>query len=152
MCIFAPENRKEKEEQERESRDMNSQFSQKMSEVLAYSREEAIRLQTGFIGVEHLMLGMIRKGDGKAIEMLNALSVDLLQIKRQLEDGLKEKAADDVSSFQIFSHTDELALNEEAGRLLRLSVLEARIQRKLEVDTEHMLLAILKEGNNMAAN
>ena len=151
MCIFAPENRKEKEEQERESRDMNSQFSQKMSEVLAYSREEAIRLQTGFIGVEHLMLGMIRKGDGKAIEMLNALSVDLLQIKRQLEDGLKEKAADDVSSFQIFSHTDELALNEEAGRLLRLSVLEARIQRKLEVDTEHMLLAILKEGNNMAA-
>ena len=49
---------------------MNSQFSQKMSEVLAYSREEAIRLQTGFIGVEHLMLGMIRKGDGKAIEML----------------------------------------------------------------------------------
>jgi len=151
MCIFAPENRKEKEEQERESRYMNSQFSQKMSEVLAYSREEAIRLQTGFIGVEHLMLGMIRKGDGKAIEMLNALSVDLLQIKRQLEDGLKEKVADDVSSFQIFSHTDELALNEEAGRLLRLSVLEARIQRKLEVDTEHMLLAILKEGNNMAA-
>ena len=151
MCIFAPENRKKKEEQERESRYMNSQFSQKMSEVLAYSREEAIRLQTGFIGVEHLMLGMIRKGDGKAIEMLNALSVDLLQIKRQLEDGLKEKAADDVSSFQIFSHTDELALNEEAGRLLRLSVLEARIQRKLEVDTEHMLLAILKEGNNMAA-
>ena len=130
---------------------MNSQFSQKMSEVLAYSREEAIRLQTGFIGVEHLMLGMIRKGDGKAIEMLNALSVDLLQIKRQLEDGLKGKTADDVSSFQIFSHTDELALNEEAGRLLRLSVLEARIQRKLEVDTEHMLLAILKEGNNMAA-
>ena len=151
MCIFAPENRKEKEEQERESRYMNSQFSQKMSEVLAYSREEAIRLQTGFIGVEHLMLGMIRKGDGKAIEMLNALSVDLLQIKHQLEDGLKEKAADDISSFQIFSHTDELALNEEAGRLLRLSVLEARIQRKLEVDTEHMLLAILKEGNNMAA-
>ena len=151
MCIFAPENRKKKEEQERESRYMNSQFSQKMSEVLAYSREEAIRLQTGFIGVEHLMLGMIRKGDGKAIEMLNALSVDLLQIKHQLEDGLKEKAADDVSSFQIFSHTDELALNEEAGRLLRLSVLEARIQRKLEVDTEHMLLAILKEGNNMAA-
>ena len=151
MCIFAPENRKEKEKQERESRYMNSQFSQKMSEVLAYSREEAIRLQTGFIGVEHLMLGMIRKGDGKAIEMLNALSVDLLQIKHQLEDGLKEKAADDVSSFQIFSHTDELALNEEAGRLLRLSVLEARIQRKLEVDTEHMLLAILKEGNNMAA-
>ena len=151
MCIFAPENRKEKEEQERETRDMNSQFSQKMSEVLAYSREEAIRLQTGFIGVEHLRLGMIRKGDGKAIEMLNALSVDLLQIKHQLEDGLKEKAADDVSPFQIFSHTDELALNEEAGRLLRLSVLEARIQRKLEVDTEHMLLAILKEGNNMAA-
>ena len=130
---------------------MNSQFSQKMSEVLAYSREEAIRLQTGFIGVEHLMLGMIRKGDGKAIEMLNALSVDLLQIKRQLEDELKGKTADDVSSFQLFSRTDELALNEEAGRLLRLSVLEARIQRKVEVDTEHMLLAILKEGNNMAA-
>ncbi len=130
---------------------MNSQFSQKMSEVLAYSREEAIRLQTGFIGVEHLMLGMIRKGDGKAVEMLNALSVDLLQIKRRLEDGLKENTVNDVSSFQLFSHTDELALNEEAGRLLRLSVLEARIQRKVEVDTEHMLLAILKEGNNMAA-
>lgn len=130
---------------------MNSQFSQNMSQVLAYSREEAMRLQTGFIGIEHLLLGMIRKGDGKAIEMLNGLSVDLPHVKRQLEEGLRGKSDEYVNPFLFSSPTEELSLNEEAGRLLRLSVLEARIQRKAEVDTEHVLLAILKEGNNMAA-
>lgn len=130
---------------------MNSQFSQNMSEVLAYSREEAMRLQTGFIGIEHLVLGMIRKGDGKAIEMLNGLSVDLPHVKRQLEDGLRGKSEGNINPFLFSASAEELSLNEEAGRLLRLSVLEARIQRKAEVDAEHVLLAILKEGNNMVA-
>lgn len=133
---------------------MNNQISREMSEVLAYSREEAIRLQMSTIEPGHLLLGMIRKGDGKAIEMLNGLSVDLMHIKRCIEQELVSRRTDVAESAfpgMASRAADELILNEEAARLLRLSVLEARFQRKDEVDTEHVLLAMLKEGNNMVA-
>ena len=122
---------------------MNSQFSPKLSIVLAYSREEAMRLQTPFIGSEHLLLGIIRDGDGRAIDALNALSVDLLNVKQELEMKLREQGAS--------VNLDEPNLNEEASRLLRLSVLEARLHRSDEVCTEHVLLAMLKEKKNMVA-
>ena len=122
---------------------MNSQFSPKLSLVLAYSREEALRLQNAFIGPEHLLLGIIRDGDGKAIDILNALSVDLLRIKQELELKLRE----DWTSVD----RNEVNLNEEASRLLRLSTLEARLHRSDQVYTEHVLLAMLKEKNNMVA-
>ena len=133
---------------------MNNQISREMSEVLAYSREEAIRLQMSTIEPGHLLLGMIRKGDGKAIEMLNGLSVDLMHVKRCIEQELVSRRTDVAESAfpgMASRAADELILNEEAARLLRLSVLEARFQRKDEVDTEHVLLAMLKEGNNMVA-
>ena len=133
---------------------MNNQISREMSEVLAYSREEAIRLQMSTIEPGHLLLGMIRKGDGKAIEMLNGLSVDLMHVKRCIEQELVSRHTDVAESAfpgMASRAADELILNEEAARLLRLSVLEARFQRKDEVDTEHVLLAMLKEGNNMVA-
>ena len=133
---------------------MNNQISREMSEVLAYSREEAIRLQMSTIEPGHLLLGMIRKGDGKAIEMLNGLSVDLMHVKRCIEQELVSRRTDVAESAfpgMASRAADELILNEEAARLLRLSVLEARFQRKDEVDTEHVLLAMLKEGNNVVA-
>ncbi|MBR5804295.1 MAG: ATP-dependent Clp protease ATP-binding subunit [Bacteroidaceae bacterium] len=122
---------------------MNSQFSPKLSIVLAYSREEAVRLQTPFIGSEHLLLGIIRDGDGRAIDALNTLSVDLVNVKQELEMKLREQGAS--------VNLDEPNLNEEASRLLRLSVLEARLHRSDEVCTEHVLLAMLKEKKNMVA-
>ena len=130
---------------------MNHQFSQKVSEVLSYSREEAARLGNGYIGAGHLLLGLIRSGEGRAIEVLNDLSVDLKGIKSQLDSDLKASVRRREDGIAFFPHIDSLLLNEEANRLLKLSALEARVQRKTEVDTEHVLLAILKEGNNMAA-
>ena len=122
---------------------MNSQFSPKLSLVLAYSREEALRLQNAFIGPEHLLLGIIRDGDGKAIDILNALSVDLQRVKQELELKLRE--------YWTSVSQNEVTLNEEASRLLRLSTLEARLHRSDQVYTEHVLLAMLKEKNNMVA-
>ena len=122
---------------------MNSQFSPKLSIVLAYSREEALRLQNSFIGPEHLLLGIIRDGDGRAIDVLKALSVDLQRVKRDLELNLRDQWTS--------VNQDEVNLNEEASRLLRLSTLEARLYRSDQVYTEHVLLAMLKEKNNMVA-
>lgn len=132
---------------------MNSQFSQKLSNVLAYSREEADRLRNDYIGPGHLLLGLIRDGEGKAVDVLRGLSVDLKHVKQQLDKELRGRL-DDVEECDKMSDVakvDELLMNEDAVRLLKLSALEARIQRKGEVDTGHVLLAILKEGNNMAA-
>ena len=128
-----------------------------MAEVLAYSREEAIRLRADIIGVEHLVLGMIRQGKGAtAYMLLEALSVrmDIPTMKQKLEElaGNRDKNVDtDALQAASMAHPNGLLLNEEAGRLLRLSALEARMQHKAEVDTEHVLLAILKEYKSMTA-
>ena len=114
---------------------MNHQFSQKVSEVLSYSREEAARLGNGYIGAGHLLLGLIRSGEGRAIEVLNDLSVDLKGIKSQLDSDLKASVRRREDGIAFFPHIDSLLLNEEANRLLKLSALEARVQRKTEVDT-----------------
>lgn len=126
---------------------MNSHFSHKLSEILSYSKEEAIRLNNSSIGAGHLLLGLIRDGQGRAIEVLNRLSVNLSRVKRQLEDDLRfEERRQSYGD-----STNGPSLDEMASRLLRLSVLEARLQRSDEVDAEHVLLAILKDKKNMAA-
>ena len=132
---------------------MRGQFSQKVSTVLAYSREEAVRLQNPSIGPGHLLLGLIRDGEGRAIDVLRDLSVDLEQIKSQLEEKLLQNdiCGETGGKVASFPHINDMVLNEEANRLLLFSALEARGQHKTEVDLEHVLLAILKEGNNMAA-
>ena len=132
---------------------MRGQFSQKVSTVLAYSREEAVRLQNPAIGPGHLLLGLIRDGEGRAIDVLRDLSVDLEQIKSQLEEKLLQNdiCGETGGKVASFPHINDMVLNEEANRLLLFSALEARGQHKTEVDLEHVLLAILKEGNNMAA-
>lgn len=130
---------------------MNRQFSHRVSEVLAYSKEEAIRLNNNYIGPEHLLLGLIRDGQGRAIEILKHLSVDLKRVKSQLEDDLRSRVG--MQSYANSAVGGEMgpSLNDVASRLLKLSTLEARLQRSTEVDTEHVLLAILKESNSMAA-
>lgn len=125
---------------------MNSPFSQKVSEIIVYGKEEATRLRNGYIGPEHLFLGLIRDGEGKAIEILNKLKINLQDIKQELEIRLGQKTISSILS------DEEITLTSEASKILKLCILEARLLKNTVVDTEHLLLAILKDKNNLAAN
>lgn len=124
---------------------MNNDFSQRMSELLLLSKEEAIRLRSKSINPEHLLLGIIRKGKNTAIEILNALDVNILDIKESIE---RRSISSDYST-EI--NTDKLEMSLNTARILRFSTLEARAFR-VTADAEHLLLGILKERNNLAAD
>lgn len=124
---------------------MNSQFSQRVSDIIAYSKEEANRLRNRYIGPEHILLGMLRDGGGKAIEILIRLDVDLQRIKSRLEGLLK-----DVEDETLLPDGD-IPLSPIAAKILKMCMLEARLLKSTTADTEHVLLAILKDGDNLAA-
>jgi ATP-dependent Clp protease ATP-binding subunit ClpC len=124
---------------------MTSQFSPKVSEILAYSREEAARLASRSVGPEHLLLGMLRMKDGPVIDVFNRLNLNLPSIKTELENRVRE------DEIQQPIYTNELVLNEKASNILKLAVLEARIQRTTKVDEQHLLLAILHDAANNSA-
>ena len=124
---------------------MTSQFSPKVSEILAFSREEATRLASRSVGPEHLMLGLMRLKDGPVRDVLQRLDVNMLSMKTELEMRVRE----DELNMPI--NTSELVLNEKASNILKLAVLEARLQRTTRVEEQHLLLAILHDmGNNGA--
>lgn len=125
---------------------MNSPFSQKVSNIIIYSKEEATRLRNGYIGPEHLLLGLIRDGEGKAIEILTKLHIDLQDIKHEIETKLIDK------NISIVNNEADITLTSSASKILKLCILEARLLKNTVVDTEHVLLAILKDKNNLAAN
>lgn len=118
---------------------MTSQFSPKVSEILAFSREEAIRLASNNVGPEHLLLGILRGKSGPVIELFHRLDINIQRVKAELEQRVKEE----MSSTPI--HASELILNERANNILKLAVLEARIQHTQLVDVQHLLLAILHD-------
>ena len=118
---------------------MTSQFSPKVSEILAYSREEAARLASRSVGPEHLLLGLLRMKDGPVVDIFKRLDINTLSVKAELENKVRE----DEIGMPI--HTNELVLNEKASNILKLAVLEARIQRTQKVDEQHLLLAILHD-------
>ena len=124
---------------------MTSQFSPKVSEILAFSREEAARLASRSVGPEHLLLGMLRSNDGPVIDLFHRLNLNLQSIKTELEMRVRE----DEIGMPI--KTNELVLNEKASNILKLAVLEARIQRTTKVDEQHLLLAILHDAVNNGA-
>lgn len=124
---------------------MNNQFSQRVSDIITYSKEEANRLRNRYIGPEHLLLGMLRDGGGKAIEILMKLDIDLKQVKSRLESFLKN-AEDDT----LLPDAD-VQLSPMAAKILKMCMLEARLLKSATADTEHVLLAILKDGDNLAA-
>lgn len=125
---------------------MKNNYSKRLIDVIEYSREEAMRLQNSYIGPEHLMLGIIRDGEGKAIQLLQELNVDALDIKRRIEKEIK-------NTFELDDDTQphEIAISKTTERVLRMSMLESRLFKSEESDTEHLLLAILKEKFNVAA-
>ena len=124
---------------------MNNQFSQRVSDIIVYSKEEANRLRSRYIGPEHLLLGMLRDGEGKAIEILSKLNTNLVAIKQQIEVQLKADADD------MLLPDAEVSLSNDAAKILKMCILEARGMKSNIADTEHVLLAILREKNNMAA-
>ena len=124
---------------------MNNQFSQRVSDIITYSKEEANRLRNRYIGPEHLLLGMLRDGGGKAIEILMKLDIDLKQVKKRIESFLR-----DVEDDTLLPDAD-VPLSPMAAKILKMCILEARILKSATADAEHVLLAILKDGDNLAA-
>ena len=124
---------------------MTSQFSPKVSEILAFSREEAARLASRSVGPEHLLLGMLRSNNGPVVDLFNRLNLNLQSVKTELEMRVRE---DEIGSP---IHTTDLVLNEKASNILKLAVLEARIQHTNKVDEQHLLLAILHDAVNNGA-
>ena len=124
---------------------MTSQFSPKVSEILAYSREEAARLASRSVGPEHLLLGLLRMKDGPVIDLFHRLNLNLQNVKTELESKVRE------DELRRPIYTSELVLNEKASNILKLAVLEARIQRTSKVDEQHLLLAILHDSVNNGA-
>ena len=120
-------------------------YSKRLIDVIEYSREEAARLQNSYIGPEHLMLGIIREGEGEAMRVLRELHTDPMDIKRKIEQEIKN-TFDSEDSVQ-----HEIAISKTTERVLRMSMLESRLFKEDETDTEHLLLAILKEEFNVAA-
>lgn len=124
---------------------MTNQFSPKVSQILAFSREEAARLASRSVGPEHLLLGLLRDRQGPVYELMAKSDINFKSIKYELEQKVRE---DDLR--QPLS-TSELVLNEKASNILKLAVLEARIQAQQTVDEQHLLLAILHDQVNNGA-
>lgn len=124
---------------------MNNPFSQRISDVIQFSKEEANRLRNNYIGPEHLLLGLIREGEGKAVQILKDLYVDLEMVKKTLENDLRSSAVTPEN------YSEDITFDEKASKILKMSILESRILKSLATDTEHMLLAIMRENQNKAS-
>ena len=124
---------------------MNNPFTPRVSDIINYSKEEAIRLRHSYIGPEHLLLGILREGEGKAIEVLFNLQIDLKQLKIEIENRLPAFQEGDAID------ENELNFNDVASRILKLCILESKQMKCEAVDSEHILLAIMRQKNNKAS-
>jgi len=122
---------------------MDTNFSAKVKDVIAFSKEEALRLGHDYIGVEHLMLGLIREGDGLAIKILTNLSVDIKELRKELEMSTKIGGASGTQPTNI-------PLVKQAEKVLKITYLEAKLLKNNVIGTEHLLLSILRESDNVA--
>ena len=121
---------------------MEAKFSQRVKDVLIYSREEAQRLGNDYIGLEHLMLGIVREGTGLAVRIMRNLRVDLMELRKKIELAVashKDKSVD----------AENLPLIKQAERALKITYLEAKLFNSELIGTEHLLLSILKDENNL---
>nr|HPK05782.1 ATP-dependent Clp protease ATP-binding subunit [Bacteroidales bacterium] len=123
---------------------MEAKFSQRVKDVLSYSREEAMRLGNDTVGVEHLLLGIIREGNGLAVQVIKEMSFDLDSLKTEIENSIS------VSGRKVRSH-DNLPLSKQAERALKLTYLESKLLNSELIGTEHLLLAILKDEDNIVS-
>lgn len=124
---------------------MKNNYSKKVIDVIEYSREEAARLQNSYIGPEHLMLGLLREGNGNAVTILQEMNADLTQIKKEIEHEIRNTY--ETGEMPL----NDITISKSTERVLRMSMLEARIFKSERTRTEHLLLALLKEEFNTAA-
>ncbi|MFV8225901.1 ATP-dependent Clp protease ATP-binding subunit [Christiangramia aquimixticola] len=123
---------------------MDDNFSPRVKDVIAYSKEEALRLGHDFIGTEHLMLGLLRDGDGKAIDILTALDIDLSHLRRKVE--ILSPA--NPNTVTISNEKRNLHLTRQAERALKTTFLEAKLFQSSSINTAHLLLCILRNEND----
>ena len=123
---------------------MDDNFSPRVKDVISYSKEEALRLGHDFIGTEHLMLGLLRDGQGKAIEILNNLDIDLSQLRRKVE--ILSPANPDISYSS--NEKKNLHLTRQAERALKTTFLEAKLFQSKSINTVHLLLCVLRNEND----
>ncbi len=123
---------------------MDNNFSSQVKEIISYSREEALRLGNDFIGTEHLLLGLIREGDNMAIRILKSFNVDIFELKKEIELAIKDKTGKNIANI------NSLPLTKQAEKVIRITVLEAKALKSNTVETEHLMLSILKNKENIA--
>ncbi len=123
---------------------MDNNFSTQVKEIISYSREEALRLGNEFIGTEHLVLGLIRDGENTAVKILKSLHIDLYELRKSIEIAVKDKTGKNIIN------SNSLPLTKQAEKVIRITVLEAKSQKSTTVETEHLMLSILKNKENIA--
>ncbi|HTC00877.1 MAG TPA: Clp protease N-terminal domain-containing protein, partial [Ferruginibacter sp.] len=123
---------------------MDNNFSAQVKEIISYSREEALRLGNDFIGTEHLVLGLIRDEENTAIKILKSLNIDLQELRKEIEVAVKDKTGKNIANI------NSLPLTKQAEKVIRITVLEAKASKSAMVESEHLMLSILKNKENIA--
>ena len=122
---------------------MDAKFSPRLNDVLSYSREEALRLGHAAIGTEHLLLGILREGEGSAAIILKALSVDLNALRKVVESAIQSNEKSD------YTNSDHIELKKQAARAVKLTYLELKVFKSNEIRTAHLLLSMLKDEDSV---
>jgi ATP-dependent Clp protease ATP-binding subunit ClpC len=123
---------------------MEAKFSPQVKDVISFSREEALRLGHDYIGAEHLLLGLIREGDGMAIKILKSLGVDTLKLRRSIEEAVRGTSS-------VTVNLGNIPLTKQAEKVLKITYLEAKIFKSDLIGTEHLLLSLLRDDDNIAS-
>ncbi|MGB0917487.1 MAG: Clp protease N-terminal domain-containing protein, partial [Flavobacteriales bacterium] len=122
---------------------MDAKFSPRVKDVISFSREEALRLGHEYIGTEHLLLGIIREGEGTAVKILSGLGVDMQELRKDIESATHTGKAAKKSNL------GNIPLIKQAEKALKITYLEAKVFKSPSIGTEHLLLAILKDDDNV---
>ena len=123
---------------------MDAKFSPRVRDVITFSREEAVRLGHNYIGIEHILLGLIREGEGNAIRILQRLEVDIDELRKVIEGSMEPASA------MRPPDKDKITLIKQAEKMLKITFLEAKLFKSPYIDTEHLLLSLLKDEDNLA--
>nr|HPQ22165.1 Clp protease N-terminal domain-containing protein [Saprospiraceae bacterium] len=126
---------------------MNRKFSPKVKKIIQVSREEAVRLGHEYIGTEHLLLGILNDTDSLAVKVLNSMEIDLDQLKFKIEETSPSKRKDETGY-----NVGNIPLNKHAEKVLKVTFLEAKVFKNEEIRPEHLMLSILKHGENTGAH
>ena len=122
---------------------MEAKFSPRVKDVITFSREEALRLGHEYIGVEHLLLGIIREGEGVAVKIMKESGIDMKELRKEVEGAVQSSSGKSVNLGNI-------PLVKQAEKVLKITYLEAKLYKSSMIGTEHLLLSILKDDDNIA--